>query len=432
MLDGRIKLYLSKGVKYICGYQNTALYDFNKRKVFLISYENGRKITKNGFHLEDNSLVIKLVENNLVTSNLLEADPEPAVFDYELFDDCHSGDSCKLFYIEITDKCNFNCIHCYADIQRSGTKFMSPEQVDRIIDHLPSTSPCDIRITGGEPFINPDIREILHRVNSRMKPIHTHSVVTNGSFSYDDAIYALSMGYELQVSIYGITPESFEKFTNSSRKHLQAILERLKKISHTPYKDKVLLCFAVNAITYLEIQEFEDFCNTYGFRFIHNRPASIGRAVANWNELQLSKHEHYDFSRKTKSGPTRYCYHLCQLHLTVADVNGNIIPCCFLRDPKFYFGNIFCDTLQNIWDSKKYHKFRDLTAVNVDKCSQCEFAYVCTAGCCGEAEGNNKDILATYPWCSERPFERKYQAIGNHEVYQAEKLAAGTFDFKQL
>jgi radical SAM protein with 4Fe4S-binding SPASM domain len=146
----------------------------------------------------------------------------------------------------------------------------------------------------------------------------------------------------------------------------------------------------------------------------------------------LPEKDHYEFARATKKGNTRYCYHLCQLHLTVSDVEGNIIPCCFLRDKKFYFGNIFSSDLYSIWNSEKYKKFRKLTASNVEKCSSCEFIYVCTAGCCGEAEGNDGSILKVYPWCKEKPFERDYLHIENHELVVVDKLAAGTFDFIKL
>ena len=74
-----------------------------------------------------------------------------------------------------------------------------------------------------------------------------------------------------------------------------------------------------------------------------------------------------------------------------------------------------------------------MTASNVTKCKDCEFIYVCTAGCCAEALGQKKSILETYPLCKVKPFEnREYLSLGNNQVVRVKKLAAGIFEFEQL
>lgn len=431
MLDLTNVFFLKKGIKLINGYNNSSLYDISSGCFYLVSKENGELLSRfETQNLINDSLKIVLLKLGLGTYNFSEAEIQPLQFEYDSFDDCYSGIKCKLLYIELTDACNLHCIHCYAEIERNGSKMMSLEQFERIILSIPVNTSCDIRLTGGEPFLNKNIRNFISIINDRIQPNIHHSIVTNGTFDLDDAFYALNHGFELQISVYGMTFETFHTFTGSSRSIWDKIESNLIEISRSKYKDNVLLCFAINNITYKELDSFILFADKLGLRYILNRPASTGRAVNNWERLQLSESDYYEFSKMTKANEMRFCFHMCQLHLTVICVNGDVIPCSFLRKPNFVFGNIFEQTFDSIWNSQRYMSFRALTPSMVEKCRNCEFMYACSAGCCGEAEGYMNDILACYPWCQIKPYEKKYLSIKDDEVYEAEKLAAGTFSFK--
>ena len=427
-------MQLHKGVKLVFGYQNAALYNFNNRKVYLISKESAYQI-ENSMRGEEIFLSVEMLQRlhkyGLIVFDDVNAELNPTTFEYDLFDDAYSAKVCKLLYIEVTDTCNYNCIHCYADAQRMGKKFLPVDNMCTILSQV-KNGMCDIRLTGGEPFMHPKLQILLDKVYFGVKPIKRHSIVTNGSFNFDDAIYALKLGFELQVSLYGMTPKTFCRFTQSDEHCLEKVMENLCCLAKTPYKDRILLCFAVNHLTYEEIDLFREFADMYGFSYILNRPASIGRAVKNWDVLELSNEEHYNFARMTQGRAPRYCYHLCEMHLTAIDIDGNVSPCSFLRDKAYIMGNIYTGSLDSIWESSRYCSFRNLTATDVDKCNFCEFVYACTAGCCGEAAGYTGSLVSTYPWCKIRPFDTSYLSIRMDEIYLAEKLAAGTFEFIKL
>lgn len=433
MLDLNGVFFLKKNIKLILGYRNTAIYDLSYNKVYLVSKSIGDKLSHFETQNEINDVLKrKFLTLGLGTLNFSDSEMMPLQFEYEQFDDCYLGNQCKLLYIEVTDKCNLNCIHCYAEIERKGQSFLSVEQFNNIILQVSTGHPCDIRLTGGEPFLNKNITDFIDVIHTKIKPSMKHSIVTNGTFNINQAIFALKMGFELQISIYGMTFDTFNKFTNSSKTVWNLVMSNLKKLSNAENKENILLCFAVNKLTYNEIDEFERFANKMGFRYILNRPASTGRAVKNWGALQLPLKEHCDFSKKTKASKLRLCYHMCQLHMAVVCVNGDVIPCSFLRKSKFIYGNIFNSTLENIWKSNGFMYFRALTPFLVDKCNKCEFMYVCTAGCCGEAEGLTNNILSCYPWCQIKPFENDYLSVTDFEMFEVDKLAAGTFEFHRI
>lgn len=431
MLDLTEVFFLKRGVKLINGYVNTSLYDIKNGRFYLISKNNGKLLS----YFETQNLINDLLKKRLIqlgigTYNLIEAEIQPLQFNYDSFNDCYSGKQCRLLYIEITDSCDFHCIHCYAEIERNGLHMMKIEEFKKVISSVSDDTNCDIRLTGGEPFLNPYICDFVSIVKNRIKPNNHHSIVTNGTFDIKDAIYALENGFELQISIYGCDYETFHTFTGASRELWDRVEHNLLELSRSKFRNAVLLCYAVNKLTYSELDNFVTMAKRRGFRYILNRPASTGRAVKNWDMLQLSIKDHYDFSKNTKANRMRFCFHLCQLHLTVVCVNGDVIPCSFLRKAKFVFGNVFEQSFKSIWNSQKYMEFRALTPTKVDKCKDCEFMYACSAGCCGEAEGFNNDILSCYPWCQIKPYENTYLDIKDNEVYYVDKLAAGTFDFE--
>ena len=71
--------------------------------------------------------------------------------------------SCSLALIDLTNRCNFNCNFCYANVQKAGY-WIEPslEELDRIMNHFRSKPmpPPSIMFTGGEPTVRADFPEI--------------------------------------------------------------------------------------------------------------------------------------------------------------------------------------------------------------------------------------------------------------------------------
>ncbi len=71
--------------------------------------------------------------------------------------------TCSLALIDLTNRCNFNCNFCYANVQKAGYLIEpSLEEIDRIMAHFrnkPIPAPS-IMFTGGEPTVRKDFPEI--------------------------------------------------------------------------------------------------------------------------------------------------------------------------------------------------------------------------------------------------------------------------------
>jgi len=86
----------------------------------------------------------------------------------------HVSRSCQISYkrsglqiivmelvIEITDRCNNNCIHCSSGSDRTKTSFLPVRAIEKTIA---SVNPEKVILSGGEPFLHPDIGEIINIV----------------------------------------------------------------------------------------------------------------------------------------------------------------------------------------------------------------------------------------------------------------------------
>lgn len=425
--------YINKGVKFQKGFVNTCIYNFNNKELLVLNQSDADRLLQ-GDNCLEKGFYEKLIEHGVITDDYTERELSPLNFNYELFDDNNTYQVCKTLYFEVTNKCNYYCMHCYARMSNAGTKDLDIDTYRKYIANLGNDLNFDVRLTGGEPFLNPNIRDLIDITFENIKPYTVHSIVTNGSFEYEKALYALEKGFELQISIYGMKEETFKKFARANVLYHKKTFTNLERLSKTSFTNQVVLLLSINSLTYDEIEEYVNFAKKYGFKAMLNRPASIGRAIDNWETLKLSPKQHINFNRYNKllvKGYNRYCYHACRLTWSYVDINANVKPCAFIRN-KISFGNLLDDSLYEIRNSDSFCQFRDFNASSFDKCNECEFKYACTGGCCGETLEYTGEITDTYPWCVVRPYKKKYLTIMPNEIYIAEKYSGGTFDFEKI
>src|SRR3989344_2686467 len=101
-----------------------------------------------------------------------------------------SFDSLDVLYIELTNACNFKCIHC-----GNGTGEKNTLEVDllkKVFTDFKEGGGEKIMLTGGEPLLHPDLKEILDVCKEHKFTTHlsTNSFLLNNShfdfiFDYD-------------------------------------------------------------------------------------------------------------------------------------------------------------------------------------------------------------------------------------------------------
>ncbi len=156
----RHKRKLSKGMA-----QFLTQYDF------MDSFENN--IIKLSENLSlDKEYVLKSAEN--LRGIVFVEEPN----DFKIVNHISNNSPSKLqrLFIEVTDVCNLKCIHCYKG--SSGCQHLSFEDYKKVLEYFEPAAFYRVDITGGEPFTNPEIMDIL---DYSTKKGYLIRVFTNGT-----------------------------------------------------------------------------------------------------------------------------------------------------------------------------------------------------------------------------------------------------------
>lgn len=86
----------------------------------------------------------------------------------------------------ITNRCNFRCLHCYVDAPTRRYGELSKENLLLLLDQFAEANVPNVALTGGEPFIRPDLQEFLFGLRERR--IGFSEVFTNAALLTDDLL----------------------------------------------------------------------------------------------------------------------------------------------------------------------------------------------------------------------------------------------------
>ncbi len=188
--------------------------------------------------------------------------------------------------IEITSQCNFKCIHCY--LSKNNPQFVSEECFRELIDSLVAEGCLYLTITGGEPFLHPKVLE-LHKY-AREAGLLT-LLFTNGSLIDEEAVAQLTKNPPavIEISVYGLSPETYEKVTGSKEAYYQ-VIRAIKLVSDAglPLHIKTVLLEE----NYHDFKSFISFAEqeklTYHFEAVIN-PTTAGDLTPLTHRLSVNK-----------------------------------------------------------------------------------------------------------------------------------------------
>jgi len=126
-------------------------------------------------------------------------------------------DSHQSMWIEVTSRCNNDCRHCYINLpdEVSEREELSLEEIKKFADEAASLGCMWCLLTGGEPLIREDFPEIYMYL--KRKGIFV-SLFTNATLITAEHIdlFKKYPPRDMQVSIYGISKETYERVTRRS------------------------------------------------------------------------------------------------------------------------------------------------------------------------------------------------------------------------
>ena len=174
--------------------------------------------------------------------------------------------------ISLTEKCNLRCTYCMPEEGiklRNKSHFMTGEEVIAFANTFVDLGVNKIRITGGEPLVNKDIKFILSELSKL--PVEL-SITTNAVLLHDyfDLLKELKIN-KLNISIDSLDKDSFNRI--SRRDHFDMVMTNIRKAIDLNFEVK-LNVVVIKGVNEHEVIDFVDWSNrdAIAVRFIEFMP----------------------------------------------------------------------------------------------------------------------------------------------------------------
>lgn len=132
--------------------------------------------------------------------------------------------------LELTEKCNLKCIYCYREPSFNNKKNGHMDNAFNNIKELINTGISTFEITGGEPLLHPDIKNILEYLGSHC-PLT--ALLTNGTLFNDEIIAILkkfNKNYVVQISMDSVNEDDFNRIVGV-KGYYNKVIENIYKLS---------------------------------------------------------------------------------------------------------------------------------------------------------------------------------------------------------
>lgn len=191
--------------------------------------------------------------------------------------------------VSITDCCNLSCVYCYADANAKRHSHMNVRLFEKIVGELEAAGVHYLRIAGGEPFMHPQIDEIMEicRKTKMIKSISTNATLIN-----EQAVSILKNSAIdwVVVSLDGAT----EKVNNITRGGYKEVVNGIKILRDSGITTKIAcVVSSINCHHIEEIVELAEKMGVYSVGFILQ--SDVGRAHDNMCAITLSRNDLENF-----------------------------------------------------------------------------------------------------------------------------------------
>ena len=335
---------------------------------------------------------------------------------------------------EITRSCNLSCAHCRAAAEfGSYPGELSLDEIKAVIDDIASITNPIIIVTGGEPFMRPDIWEIIDYAREKgcMPVVGTNGTIITEDIakkmaehgitrmsvsldfpdaerhdnfrgldgSFDEAIRGIKLAQEQGVGVQINTTVTKQNADTLEAMHDLALSldaeafhpfllvptgrgENLRDIELSPEEYEEVLTWA-----YYKQKEspmhFKPTDSPQYYRIAHQKAREEGSKVSA---------EQYGMEAMTRGclGGITFCF--------ISHV-GDVQPCGYFD---MQLGNVKERPFSEIWtDSPVFNDLRDYSKLK-GKCGACEYKGVC-GGCRARALSATGDYMEEEPYCAYVP-----------------------------
>ena len=306
-------------------------------------------------------------------------------------------------FLELTLRCNENCLHCGSRCGEVKSSEMSVEDYRKLMTKVRDdfgTKRKMINITGGEPLLRKDffeITKIVHELGFKW------GMTSNATLITKDVAHKLR---ETGMSTISVSIDGLENTHDEFRRTPGGYKRAMQGIQNLIDEDFFKHIQITTVVTHKSIKELDalyeifDKMDIDSWRVIGIEP--MGRAK-DYPELLLTPEDQkylFEFIRNKRIAgepvvygcshflgleyerEVRDWYFLCTAGIYTASItaSGDIVACLDIeRRPEFVQGNIYKDDFATVW-KERFKCFRRNLCEDNEKCRNCKEKEFCHGG----------------------------------------------------
>lgn len=327
-------------------------------------------------------------------------------------------------WLHVTNACNLSCAHCLVDSSPSGIPGEATDFWLRTIDQARDLGVRRFYITGGEPFLRPDLFELIGRITPEAELI----ILTNAMLLKGEKLKRLSefdrARITLQISLDGPTAEVNDPIRGKGT--FDAALRGIKEVIGIGFSPTLTTVVTRSNVALLA--EMVPLAASLGIKNIHlllshHRGRSIGsdslasptnfelleafRQVETATEQAGIRFDNLDALKSRllgRPGVKRDLSNAGYESLCVY-ADGAVYPSAALAGlSSFRMGSLSDQPLEAIWrESQVARQIRSATVQKKSRCKDCYLKYLCGGG------DLEHSVLYSGQFLGEDPFSEFYE-----------------------
>lgn len=305
--------------------------------------------------------------------------------------------------IEITNRCNLSCKHCFNNSGSPHPNEMTTDVVLSVIDELSSMGARQVTLTGGEPFLHPDIYAIIE--HARKAPMSV-DIFTNGTLITQDIIEKISKSgvRRFNISVDSINPSIHDEF-RGKKGALQKTLHGISLLQKAKFPVKLVISLnqhnknsIIDILKYMKAHNISQF-DVLPVRYSGRGVTGISVSPEEFLQarIKIFKYINEEFPEAfTEIYEKKEECSIARNSIGIKS-DGTILPCPAC-DRTMGIGNIRDTNIKKAWETNKdLERIRNFTTQSDPKCSECEYTRFCK-GCFAGAYLTHKELRRHDPY----------------------------------
>jgi wyosine [tRNA(Phe)-imidazoG37] synthetase (radical SAM superfamily) len=302
------------------------------------------------------------------------------------------GENIYPVYMEVSPAgmCNHRCVFCGLDFMGYQHRYLDKDLIEARFSEMGDLGLKSIMLSGeGEPFLHKDIAGIIESSNNAGIDV---AVTTNGVLMRPEIMErTLDKIKWIKVSCNGGSAETYSKVHRTDEKDFQKVIENLKACVNMQdgIDEKCTLGIQILLLpeNSHEIELLANIAHDIGLNYIVVKPYSHHPQSRTEKFKQISYKDYLGLSEKLENLNTeqfhvvfrtramrkwdekKITYDRCLAFpfWSYLDAGGNIWGCSiYLNDERFFYGNIYESSFEEIWGGEKRMKSLKWCAENLD------------------------------------------------------------------